>query len=958
VKKLIKVNLYKLLSGALLFALLTSSITASAPVPNLLSYIGENKSRVTGMINGEHELTVKFWRDSPDTPLSVYNVNGSFVNNVFFFSIVEADLSIFDAHNDVRISIFYEHEGHPELLWEYAIETIPYSAKSRVATVAKSVDWSNVQNKPSINQFSGNISPSQIPNGIINSDMVASISADKLTNLGTIKFEALVGDSSGFREMKIENTSNNNGAGSRLYLKGSNGSNTAEFSVLKDASSGVNAVHLRSLSSANDLLIGIDNMNYIQLDASEKRLVIPVKTSFGEAVSFDGGFDLGSDISAKNESINNNTKARLSAKADGGTGVVTSLSSLKDGTGNTFGSVGTETENDFKVQRNNATFFTLKKEGSESVIEFEEGLQIRGGTFTGTVINPSSMEGKFAGITGVGTLDTLNVGTDTVFPWQTSFDVIQMDTLSVFSKDSVGGLAWGWYKNELGSVLYGSGNDVYASSLEFNKATGTLSYKVTPTPEDGGAVVASMPSVFSINKDGEASFTGTVNGESANFSGSVSASGFTGNGQNLTGINGANISDGQIHNDRFNALSDLGGGSGNLFLKQNGAWASPLPSESLIEGYINNDVNSGYVPYSNGSKLVTSGLYTNGYFGIGTSSPFASLTLGADVSGASNGHLGFADGTDSRRARAYNHAGNFFLVTHGLDNVVNAGLSVYPAPGQIGFLAGGETKMVLDSNGNLGLGIGIPEHKLHVKNGDIALGTYNGTGSIHFLTGWLDEIKASSGGMEYHSGANHRFVLDKNNNQSGTYLSVEDQQEGSTSVVFKVEEDGNVTATGTGQFAKLIITDGANDGGNVPKKPVDVNGNTISGIQPDILIEQSANLDTSSTIEINTGIDQSARLLNVIIQIRDNSGNLYPINYQESFGYASASGQKVLVYTEGTEQPDGFRVLNLANAWNAKWKTYISGNNHTVRIERRGDGFYDSSNFSNATVVIVVKWAN
>ncbi|MCD6594684.1 hypothetical protein J7L68_03305, partial [bacterium] len=74
-------------------------------------------------------------------------------------------------------------------------------------------------------------------------------------------------------------------------------------------------------------------------------------------------------------------------------------------------------------------------------------------------------------------------------------------------------------------------------------------------------------------------------------------------------------------------------------------------SESTVESYISNDVNTGYVPYDNGSKLVSSGIYYNGNVGIGTATLAEKLTVSGRISLTTD-----PNSDDDVGDRAYNDA--------------------------------------------------------------------------------------------------------------------------------------------------------------------------------------------------------------------------------------------------------------------------------------------------------------
>jgi hypothetical protein len=90
---------------------------------------------------------------------------------------------------------------------------------------------------------------------------------------------------------------------------------------------------------------------------------------------------------------------------------------------------------------------------------------------------------------------------------------------------------------------------------------------------------------------------------------------------------------------------------------------------------------------------------------------------------------------------------------------------------------------------DVGLGIASPVVKLDVV-GDIKIGTQNAP-IITFRTDFSDQLLVSAGGWAYQSGASHNFVLDINNNQSGTSFNVWNHAASGTPL-FTVNDSGNV----------------------------------------------------------------------------------------------------------------------------------------------------------------------
>ncbi|MFC1546850.1 beta strand repeat-containing protein, partial [bacterium] len=168
------------------------------------------------------------------------------------------------------------------------------------------------------------------------------------------------------------------------------------------------------------------------------------------------------------------------------------------------------------------------------------------------------------------------------------------------------------------------------------------------------------------------------------------------------------LSAGKVENGSY--FIDSAGTSGQIWKSDGigkGVWGTDITlSEAEVEGYIGNDVDTGYIAYDNGTKLATSGIYyknSTGNIGIGTTGPTQKLHLKTVT-------------TDEMYVYTNNANGGLYIGTESDgDNIIKA-----TANKDILLTDDANNGMIIKEGGNIGIGTVTPDVKLSVV-GDMKL---------------------------------------------------------------------------------------------------------------------------------------------------------------------------------------------------------------------------------------------
>ncbi len=150
------------------------------------------------------------------------------------------------------------------------------------------------------------------------------------------------------------------------------------------------------------------------------------------------------------------------------------------------------------------------------------------------------------------------------------------------------------------------------------------------------------------------------------------------------------------------------------------------------------------------------------------------------------------------------------LINYGL--AVNARLTSdsFQVFGSAGFYSqNGSGTMVFDANGNVGIGITAPQHKLHIADGNLRL---DGNRHIDFGDNYrIISFSTDSNLMSVQSGGKVAVILDNNNNGTNEYFAIlkDDTRPANATEIFRVQENGNVGIGTTDPSYLLTLNGGA-----------------------------------------------------------------------------------------------------------------------------------------------------